>query len=104
METIKYTWKSDNPMPNIGGKIYSSKSGKWYEVIDLQGKELTLLELRTYTSWAGNNRGVPEDRTRCIAKVSYSGRSVLLRQCSRKRGYGKDGLYCKTHAKIYRRE
>lgn len=36
-----------------------------------------------------------EDVTRCIANVS-EWHEV---QCSRPRGYGEDGLYCKQHAK-----
>ena len=48
-----------------------------------------------YGQWAGNERGVLEDETRCI-KAIYEWYS---HQCSRKRGFGKDGLYCKQHAK-----
>jgi hypothetical protein len=43
-----------------------------------------------------------EDPTRCIETV-YSGfgrwSSFHPFQCSRKRGFGKDGLYCTQHAK-----
>lgn len=51
---------------------------------------------RTYGQWAGNPKGKREDKTRCIVEVwdNYIGH-----QCSRKRGYGIDGLYCKQHAK-----
>jgi hypothetical protein len=40
----------------------------------------------------------PEDPTRCIESVHnrYSGSY----QCSRKRGHGPDGLYCKQHGRI----
>ena len=53
---------------------------------------------RRYGQWAGNPKGAAEDKTRCIESVwsDYVGG-----QCSRKRGYGKDGLYCKQHAKRY---
>ena len=54
---------------------------------------------RTYGSWAGNPKGVPEDKDRCIERV-LGVREWVSHQCSRKRGYGIDGLYCKQHAKI----
>ena len=56
---------------------------------------------RRYNQWAGNPRGWPEDKTRCIEEV-WSG--YLSYQCSRKRGYGPDGLYCKQHAKRHENE
>jgi len=40
---------------------------------------------------------VREDPERCIAEVWYD-RGFMTLQCKRKRGYGKDGLYCKQHA------
>jgi len=53
---------------------------------------------RRYNKWAGNPRGDPEDKTRCVAEVhDYTGWHFV--QCSRKRGYGPDSLYCKQHAK-----
>jgi len=53
---------------------------------------------RIYDSWAGNPKGTPEDPTRCIAEVrDFTGWHYL--QCSRKRGYGPNGLFCKQHAK-----
>ena len=56
---------------------------------------------RVYGSWAGNPKGHPEDPERCIEKVygpEYL--DMIGHQCTRKRGHGKDGLYCKQHAKI----
>jgi len=43
-----------------------------------------------------------EDITRCIQSVSEQGRygSFHSHQCFRKRGFGKDGLYCKQHSKF----
>lgn len=38
-----------------------------------------------------------EDPTRCIEETTPD--SWHFSQCSRKRGFGKDGLYCKQHAK-----
>lgn len=46
-----------------------------------------------------------EDINQCVAKVwseRWDGESP--RQCSRKRGYGKDGLLCKQHAKAQESE
>ena len=51
-------------------------------------------KLRTYGAWAGNPRGHLEDITKCIASVRSGWH---YNQCSRKRGHGADGLYCKTH-------
>ena len=55
-------------------------------------------EPRQYNLWAGNPKGDKEDVTRCIKEVrDWSGWHSV--QCSRKRGHGPDGLYCKQHAK-----
>ena len=53
---------------------------------------------RIYGSWAGNPKGNKENPNNCIAEVWDN---MISRQCNRKRGYGKDGLYCKQHAKKY---
>ncbi len=58
--------------------------------------------MRVYGSWAGNEKGVSEDITRCIKKVF--GDSFINHQCSRKRGHGPEGLYCKQHAKNFNKE
>lgn len=51
---------------------------------------------RRYGQCAYNEKGHPEDPERCIYELfgQYIGR-----QCSRKRGHGPGGLYCKQHAK-----
>lgn len=49
---------------------------------------------RRYGRWAGNPRGTPEDKTRCVEAVWEQWND---RQCSRKRGYGPDGKYCRQH-------
>ena len=54
---------------------------------------------RVYDEWAGNPKGVPEDKTRCVKEVSDS-TSWYLVQCSLIRGYGPDVEYCKQHCKI----
>ena len=62
------------------------------------------MELRRYGCWAGMPRGVAEDVTRCIEEVTPAGRSIIQSQCGRKRGHGKDGLYCKQHARMQERK
>lgn len=54
---------------------------------------------KRYGQWAGNPKGLPENKECCYEEVPNGGRSPLFHQCNRKRGYGKDGLYCKQHAK-----
>lgn len=51
---------------------------------------------RHYDEWSGNPKGVPENKTKCIAQVMHGYRFV---QCSRSRGYGHTGEYCVQHAK-----
>jgi hypothetical protein len=55
---------------------------------------------RVYGRWAGNPKGHPENITKCIESVMRSGRMIGC-QCSRKRGFGPDGLYCRQHSKRY---
>ena len=52
---------------------------------------------RIYGQWAGDKKGRPEDKNRCI--VAVHGFSYITHQCCRKRGHGENGLYCKQHAK-----
>ncbi len=54
--------------------------------------------MRRYRVWAGSPKGTPEDPRRCVASVAEGDRSVLSRQCGRKRRHG--GLLCMQHAKI----
>lgn len=56
---------------------------------------------RRYGQWAGNDRGVAEDVTRCVEEVPdpYTARGFVYKQCARKRGHGPNGEYCKQHAK-----
>jgi len=58
---------------------------------------------RRYGEWAGNPKGTAEDITRCIWEV-WPNDTYIPHQCRRKRGYGKDGLYCKQHAKKHQEE
>lgn len=54
--------------------------------------------MRRYGQWAGDPKGVAEDETRCIQEV-WPPDGWIPYQCSRKRGYGPNNLYCKQHAK-----
>ena len=56
--------------------------------------------LKVYGAWAGNSKGQPYDPERCAYAVRYDPRSPTKFQCSRKRGHGPDGLFCKQHAEI----
>lgn len=55
------------------------------------------MALRVYGAWAGNPAGHKEDVSLCIESVHEPGRGGMIHQCARKRGFGKDGLYCKQH-------
>ncbi len=57
-------------------------------------------ERRIYGQWAGNPKGWLEDLEHCIEAIIRDN-NWWASQCSRKRGHGKDGLYCKQHAKGY---
>ncbi len=63
------------------------------------------MSLRTY---GYRDEMKKEDVTRCIAKV-WSGTSNIEKsvlgpqQCTRKKGFGPDKIYCKQHAKQYAR-
>lgn len=54
---------------------------------------------RRYGQWAGNPKGHAENKEHCVEEV-FSSDGWHHYQCSRKRGHGKDGLYCKQHAKM----
>lgn len=56
-------------------------------------------KLRIYGAWAGQPQGTKEDITRCIWEVWSRNGGWIPSQCDRKRGHGKDDLYCKQHAK-----
>ena len=58
--------------------------------------------VRRYGQWAGNERGMPEDVTRCVAQV-WSNSTWVPYQCLRKRGHGPGGLYCKQHGRMAER-
>ncbi len=58
---------------------------------------------RRYGQWHKMPEGFPEDTTRCVEEVTQH---LALRssQCSRPRGHGKAGLYCRQHAKRHQDE
>ena len=51
--------------------------------------------MRRYGTWAGSETA--ENKACCVVLVSQGWYTY---QCSRKRGHGPDGLYCKQHAKM----
>jgi len=51
-----------------------------------------------YGRWAGNPKGTKWREGHCAYEISIS--FGYFCQCSRKMGYGVEGLYCKQHAKI----
>ena len=56
---------------------------------------------RRYGQWAGNKKGNPEDKTKCIVEVCVEqNRWPTFHQCRRKRGHGPEGVLCKQHARI----
>lgn len=57
-----------------------------------------------YGCWAGNPKGTAEDTERCIERVWPRFNGMVSSQCSRKRGHGRGGLYCKQHAKRNERD
>jgi hypothetical protein len=60
------------------------------------------MKKRIYGKWAGEPKGTPENITRCVTSV-YRSWGFISGQCSRKRGFGPDGLYCKQHAALAER-
>lgn len=50
---------------------------------------------KRYGRWAGNKRGDPYKEGKCAYEVW----DHVSRQCSRKKGHGVNGLYCKQHEK-----
>lgn len=55
---------------------------------------------RRYGVDPGNPVGTPENTAHCVEQVWSVGILPKGRQCSKKRGYGPDGLYCVKHAKV----
>ena len=60
----------------------------------MKGSEISERKLKIYGAWAGNPKGRKENEANCIKEIFSNFQSY---QCSRKRGHGPDGLYCKQH-------
>jgi hypothetical protein len=56
-------------------------------------------KLKRYGRWVENPEGFIENPINCLYEVYTNNLGDHGHQCSRKRGYGPDGLYCKMHAK-----
>lgn len=56
--------------------------------------------VRVYGEWAGNPRGVPEDKRLCAEQVWTRG-DWIAHQCGHKRGFGPNGELCRQHAKLH---
>ena len=56
---------------------------------------------RRYGTWAGCPKGHPEDVVRCAEAIYDSVNRYYSRQCTRVRGFGLNGEFCKQHAKRY---
>ena len=69
-------------------------------------KIMTLEQARNYrySAWACNPEGVKYNEKKCAAEVwGVWGHWYYSRQCSRKNGHGPDNLYCKQHAKEFKK-
>jgi hypothetical protein len=56
---------------------------------------------RRYGVWSGDLKGTAQNVLRCVSEV-FAGEGFARyygRQCTRPRGHGPDGLYCKQHAR-----
>ena len=54
---------------------------------------------RHYGKWICDPKGRRENKNNCIWEIFPKGHWTPY-QCTRKRGYGPGGLYCKQHAKM----
>ncbi len=54
--------------------------------------------MRRYNKHYDQPGGVPEIAGRCIAEVNHSALANI--QCARKRGHGREGLFCRQHARL----
>lgn len=58
---------------------------------------------RRYGRRAGCNEGRLENPNCCVVAVRTGRHTFISSQCSRRRGFGPDGLYCRVHAKALER-
>jgi hypothetical protein len=80
-------------------EIFNNLEGRESHLTAVAEGHMDDIKKRQYGITSANSRGTPEDKTRCIAAVWGGYRGMFEHQCFRKRGHGKDGLYCKQHAK-----
>lgn len=105
-EIKRFTRLTNIPLPKIGDKLHfggkHNPNAFWSEVTNVNNetRQVEIILLATFGDWAGSPMGYPEDRSLCLEHVTPQG-EWIPRQCSRKRGYGDKGLYCKTHAKYH---
>ena len=59
--------------------------------------EPSSLYKKSYGAWAGFPQGHAPDYSLCCAEVSANERWPRYHQCSKRRGHGADGAYCKQH-------
>lgn len=62
----------------------------------MQPEQSTLYQQK-YGAWAGNPAGRKPDFTKCCEQIWTRERWSRHMQCSRPRGHGPDGAYCKQH-------
>lgn len=59
--------------------------------------ERSALYKEKYGAWAGRPNGAPPDYKRCCEPVWSRDTWSREHQCTKKRGHGPDGAYCKQH-------
>lgn len=64
---------------------------------------LTSYHKERYGQWAGNEKGNRAEPGLCAKEVQMRD-TPRFKQCSRHRGYGPEGAFCKQHAKEYAEE
>ena len=57
--------------------------------------------LKRYGQWAGYPTGVAYNPNRCAYPVSDGRRTPFNHQCSKPKGHGDRGLFCKQHARKF---
>lgn len=67
-------------------------------MMTLDAERLTSFHKERYGKWGGQPNGVAVDPSRCAEEVHPNERGALWSQCSRKRGHGPEGAFCKQHS------
>lgn len=66
-----------------------------------QFKSRAEAEKYRYGCWGGNPNGEAYDPKCCAERVCGSGRGDMPHQCTKKPGFGPDGIFCKQHDPEY---